>query len=96
MTRRWAASLVAVFVLSSCAVMQAQKDGVQGVAQASDMACVQARTDLQKALEAYDILNGGMPPNEAALVPDYLREESQLMDMDAQGNVISAPGSGCG
>jgi hypothetical protein len=84
-----------MLVLSSCAAMQAQKDGVQGVAQASDMACVQARADLQKALEAYDILNGGMPVDEAALVPDYLREPSKLMDMDAQGNVIPAPGSGC-
>jgi hypothetical protein len=87
--------LALLLLLSSCAVMQAQKDGVQGVAQASDMACVQARSDLQKALEAYDILNGGMPPNEAALVPDYLREESKLMDMDAQGNVVPAPGGGC-
>jgi hypothetical protein len=97
MTRRSGALFVAgtVLTMSSCAAIEAQKEGAQGIARASDVACVQARADLESALEAYTILNGGPPADEAALVPDYLRVASALMDIDPQGNVVASPGGGC-
>ena len=89
------AVLVLVTLLSSCAAMEAQQDGTEGIAQASEAACHTARLDVERAVEAYDLLEGSMPVNEMALVPNYLVVASPLMDLDRQGNVVAAPGSGC-
>lgn len=87
--------LIAVVLLSSCATMKAEQDGVEGMAQASEAACHQARADMERAVEAYDLLEGSPPADEMALVPRYLVVASPLMDLDAEGNVVPAPGSGC-
>lgn len=41
------------------------------------------------------MLVGTNPTSEADLVPNYMRTESASMDLDAAGNVVAAPGSGC-
>jgi hypothetical protein len=80
--------------LSACGTVEA-KQGAPAIAQASSLACDSARTELQKAVDAYTMLEQAPPPNEQALVPGYLLAPSQLMDIDAKGNVVPAPGSGC-
>jgi hypothetical protein len=81
--------LVLVVLLSSCAAMK----GEQGHNNAS--ACLTARQDLERAVESFTMLEGSPPASETALVPDYLVVASPIMDLDAQGNVVPAPGSGC-
>jgi hypothetical protein len=59
------------------------------------MQCHEARRSLEQAVENFDLLEGHMPRSEMALVPKYLVSASSLMDIDAQGNVVATPGSGC-
>ncbi|MBI4882524.1 MAG: hypothetical protein HY826_00555 [Actinobacteria bacterium] len=71
------------------------KAGVDGVKDAGTSTCSGERHLIEQAVEAYYVLEGELPPSEAALVPNYLRTESVTMDLDADGNVVAAPGSGC-
>jgi hypothetical protein len=80
--------------LSACAAIEA-KQGTQVIVKASTLACDSARDELQKAVEAYTMLEQKPPANEQALVPGYLLATSQLMDIDADGKVVAAPDSGC-
>jgi hypothetical protein len=75
--------------------MKAQQDGTQGIVEGSEAACHTAREDMERAVEAYSLLEGSPPANEMALVPNYLVVASPLMDLDRNGNVIPALGSGC-
>jgi hypothetical protein len=80
--------------LSACGTVEA-KQGTQGIVKASALACDQSRSELQRAVDAYTMLEQKPPENERALVPGYLLAPSQLMDIDAGGKVVAAPGSGC-
>ncbi len=71
------------------------KEGLETVEQATSVQCVTERRMMLQQLEAYTILEGMVPVNEAAMVPNYLRFESIYFDLDAAGNVVAAPGSGC-
>lgn len=71
------------------------KEGVDGVDDAATSSCAAERHLIEQAVEAYYILEGSNPTAEALLVPNYLRKESPTMDLDAAGNVVAAPGSGC-
>lgn len=71
------------------------KEGVDGVQDANTSSCSAERRLVEQAVEAYFILEGSNPTSEALLVPNYLRTESMSMDLDAAGNVVAAPGSGC-
>jgi hypothetical protein len=62
---------------------------------AQGASCQAERQLVESAVEAYYALEGSLPPNEAALVPNYLHTESVSLDIDDKGNVIPAPGSGC-
>ncbi|MBI4933555.1 MAG: hypothetical protein HY828_06730 [Actinobacteria bacterium] len=80
--------VILVVLLSSCATMKADQTN-------NAAACHTARQDMERAVEAYDLLEGSPPPDEMALVPNYLVVASPIMDLDAHGNVVAAPGSGC-
>ena len=41
------------------------------------------------------MLEGSLPTSEAVMVPDYLRIQSVYFDIDAKGNLVPAPNSGC-
>jgi hypothetical protein len=99
MTRRAVAALTlaAVAVLSTasaCRPVDAET-GTNAINQATELQCNDARRTLQQAIDNYELLEGKLPRDEAALVPGYLVMQSPLMDIDAGGNVIPAPGSGC-
>lgn len=80
--------------LSGCPAKEA-KEGLQAADQATSVQCVTERDMLAQQVEAYTILEGAPPVNEAAMVPNYLRTESIYFDLDAAGNIVAAPGSGC-
>ena len=86
------AALCAVGV-TACGTVEA-KQGAPAIAHASSLACESARSELQKAVDAYTMLEQKPPDNEQALVPAYLLAPSQLMDIDDKGNVVAAPGAG--
>ena len=105
MTRRVAALLAttACLLMSGCP-SQTVKDGAKAAAaptpgatalNATTAQCAAERGMMQTAVDAYEVLNGAKPASEAAMVPDWLRAESPYMDLDAAGNVVAAPGSGC-
>lgn len=80
------------------------KDGANAVSKdpaapgdinATDAQCRAERRLVETAVETYTILQGAPPVDEAALVPDWLRVQSVFMDLDVEGNVVPAPGSGC-
>ncbi len=80
--------------LSGCPSKTVQ-EGAASIDNATAVQCVTERDMMRQQVEAYTILNGSPPINEAALVPNFLRSESIYMDIDAAGNVVAAPGSGC-
>jgi len=92
--KRMIRAVVGVVVAASCAGC-VPKEGVDGVQDASTSSCSAERRLVEQAVEAYFILEGSNPTSEALLVPNYLRTESVSMDLDAAGNVVAAPGSGC-
>jgi hypothetical protein len=71
------------------------RPGITAMAQAQPLACGTDRGVLEQALDAYTMLEGGPPADEAALVPDYLREPSDLFDVTPDGAVVPAAGSPC-
>lgn len=80
--------------LSGCPAKTVQ-EGAARIDEATGVQCVTERNMMRQQVEAYTILMGAPPINEAAMVPDYLHSESIYMDLDAAGNVVAAPGSGC-
>jgi hypothetical protein len=80
--------------LSACGTVEA-KQGTQAIVKASSLACDSERSNMQRAVEAYTMLEQKPPANEQALVPGYLLAPSRLMDIDAAGKVVAAPDSGC-
>lgn len=105
-TTRLTATLLAAtacLLMSGCP-SQTVKDGAKAAAaptpgdtslNATTSQCEAERDMMQTAVDAYEILNSAKPTSEAAMVPDWLRAESPYMDLDAAGNVVAAPGSGC-
>lgn len=87
-------TLAALGSLAACRPVDAET-GTNAIGQATELQCNDARRTLQQAIDNYEILEGHLPRNEAALVPGYLVMQSALMDLDADGNVVAAPGSGC-
>lgn len=82
---------VGLLAVSGCR----EKEAAADIAGASVAQCNAERDMLDNAIEAYLILEGSLPTSEATMVPDYLRIESVYFDLDAQGNLVPAPNSGC-
>ena len=80
--------------LSGCPAKTVQ-EGAASIDDATSVQCVTERDMMLQQVEAYTILEGAIPVNEAAMVPNYLRVESIYFDLDAAGNVVATPGSGC-
>ena len=70
------------------------QQGIESIESAGTQACGLERATLEAAIETYAALTGGSP-TEVQLVPDYLREESGLFDLSADGTLTPAPGSVC-
>jgi hypothetical protein len=88
------AAALAGLTLCGCPA-QVVKEGVQQIPKLSVAQCAENRDIFQKAVDSYTLLEGHPPPNEAAMVPDYIHELSPYFDVDAQGHVIPAPNNVC-
>lgn len=81
---------------AAIAPIEQAEEGIEAAEQASGLACDADRRTLEVAVEAYTMMKGGAPVNEAVLVTDqFLREESALFDIAADGSVVAAAGSAC-
>jgi hypothetical protein len=67
--------------------------GITAIQQATELACSQDAANLRNAMETYELLEGAPAPDEAALVGDYLRTESELWDV-VDGQLVAVD-SGC-
>ena len=76
-------------------VAGAQPASGGGAPNANSVTCATERNVFELAVESYTILEGTAPASEAALVPDWLRAESDLFDLAPDGSVVPAPNSGC-
>ena len=101
-TRLMAAAVLGVVALCGCKAVEQGTKAISNTTIAGDnspnansMACVSERHEVQMAVDSYTLLEDKPPAGEAALVPDYLRTQSKLMDIGPDGKVVAAPGSGC-
>jgi hypothetical protein len=85
---------VAALSLSGCPSKTVQ-EGAKAVPKATQAQCQVERDIMQKAVEAYTLLKGQPPKDEASMVPDWLIDQSAYYDLDAKGNVVPHPGTGC-
>lgn len=81
--------------LAGCNFAEKAKEGVENINDASSVACSRERQLFQTAVESYMLLENQDIAVEAMMVPDYLRAESPLYDIDAAGNIVPQPGGGC-
>ncbi len=82
--------------MTACNPAQRAKVAVQEIDSGNSAACASDRATIEKALEAYVLLNPDTPPTEAAMVADgFIHEESKLMDISPTGTVVAAPGTVC-
>lgn len=65
------------------------------VGEVTQQGCSLERASLEQILETFTILEGHAPTLETDLVPNYLRSESVMFDITAEGALVPAPGSGC-
>ena len=81
---------------TACNPAQRAKVAVQEIGSGNAAACVEERSTIEKAVEAYTLLKPDGPVTEAAMVAaGFIREESKLMDITADGTVVAAPGTVC-
>jgi hypothetical protein len=88
--------ILAAGSLAACNPGQRAQQAKNEIDNGNAAACVSERMIIQKAVEAYVLLNPDKPITEAALVTaGIVHSESKLMDVMADGSVVPAPGSVC-
>jgi hypothetical protein len=96
---RWSTPCVvmlAVGSLSACNPATQAKVAKNDVDSGNAAACSQERSTIEKAVEAYTLLNPDTPVTEAAMVDGgFIHSASVLMDVTANGIVVQAPGTVC-
>jgi len=96
---RWATPCVVMLAfgtVSACNPADRAEEAVAEIDTGNAAACAQERSIIEQAIEAYTLLKSDSPVSEAAMVTDgYIRQESVLMDISADGTVIGAPGTVC-
>jgi hypothetical protein len=89
-------ALLTLAMVSACNPATRAKEAKQQVDSGNAAACVQERSTIEKAVEAYMLLKPDTPVTEAGMVADgFIREQSVLMDVTADGLVVTAPGTVC-
>jgi hypothetical protein len=95
---RWSAIgvVLAAGSLTACNPAEPAKQAVADIKGGNAAACVEEKSTIEKAVQAYTLLNPDTPATEAAMVTSgYLHSESKLMDLTADGTVVPAPGTVC-
>jgi hypothetical protein len=87
---------LAMASLTACNPAERAKEAKDEVDSGNAATCAQERSTIEKAVEAYSLLNSGASVTEAAMVAaGYIRAESQLMDVKPDLSVVGAPGTAC-
>jgi hypothetical protein len=82
--------------LSACNPAQKAQEAKDDVDSGNAAACVQEHSTIEKAVEAYTLLNPDVPVTEAAMVTNgFIHLQSVLMDVRPDGTVVAAPGTVC-
>lgn len=96
---RWSTPALVVLVIGStaaCNPAHVARQAKNDVDSANVAACAEERSLIEKAVQAYVLLNPDQPVTEAALVTDgFIHQQSVLMDIGAGGIVVAAPGTVC-
>jgi hypothetical protein len=73
-----------------------EKQALDEINSGNAAACTEERSTMEKAVQAYTLLNPDAPVSEAAMVSSgFIHKESVLMDVTAAGTVVPAPGTVC-
>jgi hypothetical protein len=98
-TTRWTAAclvVVATGAATACNPAHQARQAKNNVDSGNAAACVTERSTIEKAVEAYTLLNPDAAVTEGAMVADgFIHQASVLMDVTATGSVVPAPGSVC-
>lgn len=82
--------------LTACNPAHQARQAKNDVDSGNAAACVEERSTIEKAVEAYQLLNPDTPVTEAAMVAGgYIHSASTLMDITADGTVVAAVGTVC-
>ena len=87
---------IALATLTACNPATQAKQAKTDVDSGNAAACAQERSTIEKAVQSYTLLEPDAPITEAAMVAGgYIHSVSVLMDVQADGTVVAAPGSVC-
>lgn len=96
---RWSTAALVVLVVGSttaCNPAHVARQAKNDVDSGNAAACVEERAMIDKAVQAYTLLNPDAPVTEAAMVADgIIHQQSVLMDVGSDGTVVAAPGTVC-
>ncbi len=88
--------MLAFGTLAACNPGDRAEQAVEEIDTGNAAACAQERSTIESAVEAYTLLKPDSAVSESAMVADgYIRQESVLMDIAADGRVVAAPGTVC-
>ncbi len=98
-TTRWSALCLVVITMgavTACNPAHQARQAKNDMDSGNAAACVTERSTIEKAVEAYTLLNPDTAVTEDAMVADgFIHEASVLMDVTATAAVVPAPGSVC-
>jgi hypothetical protein len=96
---RWSTTALLVLVIGSttaCNPAHVARQAKNDVDSGNAAACVEERALIERAVEAYTLMNPDQPVTEALLVTDgFIHQQSVLMDIGPNGTVVTAPGTVC-
>lgn len=98
-TTRWFVPCLAALLVTASACDTTpgrEKQALNEIHNGDSAACAEERSTMEKAVQAYMLLNPDTPVTEAAMVAGgFIHEPSVLMDVMSTGAVVPAPGSVC-
>ena len=96
---RWSTTALVVLVIGSttaCNPAHVARQAKNDVDSGNAAACVEERALIEKAVQAYTLLNPDVPVTEAAMVTQgFIHTQSVLMDVGPDGTVVAAPATVC-
>ncbi|HEY0518359.1 MAG TPA: hypothetical protein VGC84_02610 [Ilumatobacteraceae bacterium] len=90
------AVLLAVATVTACNPAERARQAKDDVDSGNTAACVEERAVMEKAVQAYLLLEPDTPVTEAGMVEKgYIHQTSVLMDVTSSGAVVGAAGTVC-
>jgi hypothetical protein len=93
---KFGALAFALMMATACNPATVARQAKDDVDSGNAAACVEERSVVEKAVEAYTLLEPDAPVTEAAMVATgYIHQQSVLMDVNPDGTVVPAVGTVC-